>query len=432
MNPDTGILTSLLNAFVGVFAAGPGLLAPVAARLLFLISAIELTLAGLWWALKGENILVGLLQKTLLIGLFAFFVLNWPAFLTAILNGFVWVGFQAGGSNPAAGVALIKDPSAIVDQAMAITLPLGDKISSLSFTSIGSLILYGWAYLFTIMAFFFLALQVFLTYLEFYIVAALTLVLVPFGVFRHTAFIAERALGTVVSFGVKLMVLSFVIAAAAPVLTHIVIAPNPSLVQAYAVLLAATAIAYLAWHAPAIAGGMISGGPSLTAGSAVGFGAAGALAALGTAAATSASVRASASAGMSATRAAAGAAGIVRAGSAIGIAGAQIAGAGAIGQTVAGVQGAGVAVARSVASAAGAPFVAAGRSIREAYAAGQVRAWRATDTVSARAAAPAAPARPRSPVNPQSAAQALHGVKSAIPPDGSAGPGMQAPIRPEE
>ena len=59
MSADTGILTSLLNAFVGVFSAGPGLLAPTAARILFLISAIELTLAGLWWALKGENILVG-------------------------------------------------------------------------------------------------------------------------------------------------------------------------------------------------------------------------------------------------------------------------------------------------------------------------------------------------------------------------------------
>src|ERR1039457_3368709 len=248
MPADTGILTSLLNAFVGVFSAGPGLLAPTAARILFLISAIELTLAGLWWALKGENILVGLLQKTLLIGLFAFFVLNWPTFLNAVLNGFVWVGFQAGGSSPAAGILLIKDPSSIIDQAMAITLPISDKLSSFSWTSIGSLILYGWAYIFTILAFFFLALpvflthlhfyivlalQVFVTYLEFYIVAALTLVLVPFGVFKHTAFIAERALGTVISFGVKLMVLSFIIAAAGPVLVSITVAPNPSLTQAY-------------------------------------------------------------------------------------------------------------------------------------------------------------------------------------------------------
>src|SRR5450755_2396050 len=380
MPADTSILTSLLNAFVGVFSAGPGLLAPTAARILFLISAIELTLAGLWWALKGENILVGLLQKTLLIGLFAFFVLNWPTFLNAVLNGFIWVGFQAGGAGPAAGILLIKDPSSIVDQAMAITLPISDKLSSFSWTSIGSLILYGWAYIFTILAFFFLALQVFVTYLEFYIVAALTLVLVPFGVFKHTAFIAERALGTVISFGVKLMVLSFIIAAAGPVLVSITVAPNPSLTQAYAVLLAAMAIAYLAWHAPAIAGGMISGGPSLTAGSAAGFVAATTLGALGGAAATSAAVRASAAAGMSATRAAAGAAGTLRAGGALGMAGAQIGGAGPLGQATAAARGAGGAVVRSIAEAATRPFATAGRSIKESFEAGQVRAWRSRES----------------------------------------------------
>ena len=67
--------------------------------------------------------------------------------------------------------------------------------------------MYGWAFIFTLVAFFMLAIQVFITYLEFYLVAALSLVLVPFGVFKHTAFIAERAFGSVVSFGVKLMVL---------------------------------------------------------------------------------------------------------------------------------------------------------------------------------------------------------------------------------
>jgi len=429
MPADTGILTSLLNAFVGVFSAGPGLLAPTAARILFLISAIELTLAGLWWALKGENILVGLLQKTLLIGLFAFFVLNWPTFLNAVLDGFVWVGFQAGGSGPAAGILLIKDPSSIVDQAMLITQPISTEISELSWTSIGSLVMFGWAYIFTILAFFFLALQVFVTYLEFYIVAALTLVLVPFGVFKHTAFIAERALGTVISFGVKLMVLSFIIAAAGPVLSRITVAATPTLTQAYSVLLAAMAIAYLAWHAPAIAGGMISGGPSLTAGSAAGFLAATTLGALGGAAATSVAVRASAAAGMNATRAAASAAGTLRAGGALGVAGAQISGEGPVGQTTAAVRGAGGAVVRSIGEAASRPFATAGRSIRESFQAGQVRAWRATDSPT-----PANPTSPRakaSPIRPGSAAQAVHAARSSIPPENSGGPGMAAPIRPE-
>jgi type IV secretion system protein TrbL len=433
MPANTGILTTLLNAFVGVFSAGPGLLAPTAARILFLISAIELTFAGLWWALKGENVLVGLLQKTLLIGLFAFFVLNWPTFLNAVLNGFIWVGFQAGGSNAAAGLQLIKNPSGIIDQAMLLTYAISQEISSFSLTSIGSIVMYGWAYIFTILAFFFLALQVFVTYLEFYIVAALTLVLVPFGVFKHTAFIAERALGTVISFGVKLMVLSFIIAAAGPVLSSITVAPVPTLTQAYSVLLAAMAIAYLAWHAPAIAGGMISGGPSLTAGSAAGFVAASTLGALGVAAAGSAAARSGASAALGATRVAASAAGTLRAGGALGVAGAEIAGESTLRQAAAGAGGAGLAVVRSLTTAASRPFTKAGRSIRESFEAGQVRAWRSTDRA-APAQAPAAPTRPGgSPtMGAKSAAQAVHSAKSTIPPESSPGPGMQAPIRTDE
>src|ERR1700676_1599884 len=314
MTATTGILTTLLNAFLAVFSAGPGHLAPAAARLLFLMAGIELTLAGIWWVLKGENVLVGLIQKTLLLCLFSFFVANWTTLINTVLDGFVWVGFTAGGSSPAAGAALIKDPSSVIGQAFVVTQPIENEVNSLSWYSIGSLILLGWAYIFTILAFFMLAIQVFITYLEFYLVAALSLILVPFGVFKHTAFIAERAFGSVVSFGVKLMVLSFIIAAASPVLTAITLPAVPTLQQAYMVMLAAMAIAFLSWHAPGIAAGMISGGPSLTAGSAAGFVASSALGALAGAAAASSAARSTAAGTLSATKAAASGLGTVRMG----------------------------------------------------------------------------------------------------------------------
>src|SRR3984893_15280119 len=204
MNADTGILTTLLNAFLAVFSSGPGHLAPAAARLLFLMAGIELTLAGVWWVLKGENVLVGLMQKTLLLCLFSFFVANWTTLINAVLDGFIWAGFTAGGSTPGEGAALIKDPSAIISRAFVVTQPIENEIAALSWYSVGPLILLGWSYIFTIIAFFMLAIQVFITYLEFYLVAALSLILIPFGAFKHTAFISERAFGSVISFGVKL------------------------------------------------------------------------------------------------------------------------------------------------------------------------------------------------------------------------------------
>jgi type IV secretion system protein TrbL len=428
MSPNTGILTTLLNAFLSVFSAGPGRLAPAAARILFLMAGIELTLAGIWWVLKGENVLVGLLQKTLLLCLFSFFVANWTTLINTVLDGFVWSGFTAAGSSPAAGATIIKDPSAIITQAFVSTQPIADEISSLKWYDLGSLFMYGWAYIFTIIAFFMLAIQIFITYLEFYLVAALSLILVPFGVFKHTAFIAERAFGSVVSFGVKLMVLSFIIAAVQPVLAQITLPAEPTWQQAYMVLLASMAIAFLSWHAPGIAAGMISGGPSLTAGSAAGFVASSALGALAGAAAASTAARSTVAGTLSATRAAASGLGTIRMGAQLGAATAQLGGAGALGQTAAGASGAATALVRSTAEAGFRPIRAVGTSIAEAYKRGEVRAWNPQPP---KAVPPAS--APSSAVNDiQSAMRAANVVRSVIPPEGGGGAGMSAPIRPTE
>jgi type IV secretion system protein TrbL len=430
MNADTGILTTLLNAFLAVFSAGPGHLAPAAARLLFLMAGIELTLAGIWWVLKGENVLVGLIQKTLLLCLFSFFVANWTTLINTVLDGFVWVGFTAGGSSPAAGVALIKDPSSVIGQAFVVTQPIENEVNSLSWYSIGSLILLGWAYIFTILAFFMLAIQVFITYLEFYLVAALSLILIPFGVFKHTAFIAERAFGSVVSFGVKLMVLAFIIAAASPVLTAISLPAVPTLQQAYMVMLAAMTIAFLSWHAPGIAAGMISGGPSLTAGSAVGFVASSALGALAGAAAASSVARSTAAGTLSATKAAASGLGTVRMGAQLSSASAQLGGSGRLGQAAAGVAGGASALARSTAEAGFRPARAAGTSIAEAYKRGEVRAWKPRPPIPA--SSPSASSPISAAHNIQNAMHAANTLRSVIPPEGGGGAGVSAPIRPTE
>ena len=74
MTPDAGVLTYLLHSFLTVFSGGFGAVLPDAKRLLFLMAGIELTLAALFWALKGENLIVPLIQKSLMIGTFAYFV----------------------------------------------------------------------------------------------------------------------------------------------------------------------------------------------------------------------------------------------------------------------------------------------------------------------------------------------------------------------
>jgi type IV secretion system protein TrbL len=265
MNPDPGILTTLLAAFMGVFSGGAGRLAADAERFLFLLAALELTAAALFWALRGEDLIVGLIQKILAIGAYAWFVLNWPGFLNSVRDGFLALGLEAGGGSADAG--LLNDPSAIISAGLAVVAPIAAKVEALNPWSVGDLFLYGWAMLFTLLAFFMLGIQVFLTYLEFYLLATLALVLVPFGLVRWTRFMSEKAFGLVFSFGVKLMVLAFIVSAAQPVLTALSLPADPNFNQVLSVLVGAMAIAFLAWHAPGVAAGLVAGGPSLEAAS---------------------------------------------------------------------------------------------------------------------------------------------------------------------
>ena len=265
--PDPGVLTYLMTTFVGGFSGGYAGILPIAQRILFLLAAIEIVFGALWWALRGENFLVPLIQKTMLIGVFAAFLLpgplNWATLMTSVMNGFVATGQAAGGA--AGPINWFSDPSAIIDLADNLTFQIEQEIHALPILAVGQQIMFGFVYLLIYLTFFILAIQVVVAILEFYLIATLAMALVPFGVNRYTAFLSEKAFGAVVSHGVKLMVLAFIITVAAPVMAGLNLPPNPTLEQAYMCLLAAMTLAFLAWKAPDVAAGLFAGGPSLSA-----------------------------------------------------------------------------------------------------------------------------------------------------------------------
>ena len=62
-----------------------------------------------------------------------------------------------------------------------------------------------------LLAFFILAIQLFVTLIEFKLTTLAGFVLIPFGLFGKTAFLAERVLGNVISSGVKVLVLAVIV-----------------------------------------------------------------------------------------------------------------------------------------------------------------------------------------------------------------------------
>jgi len=310
MTPDPGILTQLMQSFGDAFTGGVGFIQGDAKWLLGTLMLIDLLLAVLLNLSDGDHMKT-LISKILRYGLFIWIILDYKNLTNIVLNSFEMVGLKAGGG--AVTNAMLNDPSEIAGYGIWVTEPIFEFIDSYGkldvMMNLHKIMIAGFTGLIIMLCFFIIGIQIFITYLEFYIVAALALILIPFGVNKHTAFLGEKAIGAVLSFGIKLMVLAFIAAIAIPLVKTWSLPVDPTNKQTFSLLLGPLAITFLAWHATGVASGLLSGSPSLTGGSAAGFALAGGLATAGLGLAGSAAARATMEAGSRATRAAASAGG---------------------------------------------------------------------------------------------------------------------------
>ena len=130
------------------------------------------------------------------------------------------------------------------------------------------------AWLIVIISFFVMAIQLFVSLIEFKLTTLAGFVLVPFGLFGRTAFLAEKVLGNVVSSGIKVLVLAVIIGIGSTIFGQFTSGFNnpPTISDALTLILAALSLLGLTIFGPGIANGLIAGGPQLGAGAAVGTG----------------------------------------------------------------------------------------------------------------------------------------------------------------
>ena len=269
---------SIIDRFTGTFSryvdSGFGLLAGDVAFLTSVLVGIDITLAGLFWAMNGEgNIPAQLIKKVLFVGFFALLLNNFKSLADVVFNSFAGLGLKATGVSMTA--ADLMRPGFLASTGFTAAKPLLEKAGELigitsffsNFVTITVLML---AWLIVLLAFFVLAVQLFITIIEFKLTTLAGFVLVPFGLFGQTSFLAERVLGNVITAGIKLMVLAIVVGIGSS-LFGTLIRPTAeiTLTQAASTILAATAVFGLAIFVPAIAAGLVSGAPQLGAGSAV-------------------------------------------------------------------------------------------------------------------------------------------------------------------
>ncbi|WP_297934523.1 P-type conjugative transfer protein TrbL [uncultured Brevundimonas sp.] len=283
-----------------------------------LLIALVVALTGIQWALSpNREVLASGFGKVLLIGAFAWIINDWQALSETIYAGFLELGLTAGGGSLSRAEFL--NPGAILQQGWEIVKALGETPAPVEnpldvMGNMADALILGLAMIGIMLAFAILALQIIVSLLEFKIVTLGGFVLLPFGIWNKTAFLAERPLGYVVSSGLKVLALAIVVSGARTIFDQLQPSANPDIYEALTILVAALLLAMLAIFIPNLASALVTGGPALGAGAALTGGlavaGAGALVAGGVAGAGAMTGRAAAVSGSS--RSAAGAAAAAR------------------------------------------------------------------------------------------------------------------------
>lgn len=367
-----GVIDNFLGTFTRYIDSGFGLLGGEVAFIATTLIVIDVTLAALFWSWSADDdIIARLVKKTLFVGVFAYLISNWNNLAKIVFDSFAGLGLKASGTGFTAQD--LMRPGKVAQTGLDAARPLLDSISDLmgwvaffeNFIQIACL-LFAWALV--ILAFFILAIQLFVTLIEFKLSALAGFVLIPFGLFGKTAFMAERVMGNVISSGIKVLVLAVIVGIGSTLFSQFTQGfggQTPSIDDAMAIVLAALSLVGLGIFGPGIASGLVSGGPQLGAGAAVGTG----LAVGGAALAAGGAAGLAAKAGGAAVRGGATAAGAASAAYSLG----SFGNSGAAG-VASGLGG----VARAAGSAATSPLRRAAASVKSSFSEGVRAGFSAT------------------------------------------------------
>ena len=274
---DLSVIDHFLDVFSRYIDSGFGLLHGEVAFLTATLVVIDMTLAGLFWAMGGEDVIGKLIKKTLYVGAFAFIIGNFNNLAGILFRSFAGLGLVASGSTLTQ--AQFLRPGLLAKVGVDAVRPIMVQISAMTgfpevFANFDVITVLFLAWLVVIISFFVLAVQLFVTLIEFKLTTLAGFVLVPFALWNKTAFLAERVLGNVVSSGIKVLVLAVIVGIGTGLFTQFQVPPGgePSIDLALTIMLASLAMLGLGIFGPGIATGLVSGAPQLGAGAAAATG----------------------------------------------------------------------------------------------------------------------------------------------------------------
>ena len=206
---DVAVIDRFLDVFSRYIDSGFGLLGGEMRFLTATLVVIDVTLAGLYWAMshasgQGDDVIARLVKKVLYVGAFAYILGNFNQLAGIVFRSFAGLGLTASGSGMTQ--AQLLQPGRLAKVGIDAGRPIMAQLSELVgfpevFANLDTIAVLFLAWLVLIVAFFVLSVQLFVTLLEFKLTTLAGFVLVPFALWNKTSFLAEKVLGNVVSSG---------------------------------------------------------------------------------------------------------------------------------------------------------------------------------------------------------------------------------------
>ncbi len=274
MGNNVAIIDYFLDVFSRYIDSGFGLIAGDVGFLVKILIGVDAVLAALAWAAGEDEVIQAFAKKILYVGFFAFILNSWNHLANIIFNSFAALGLKATGAS--LSYTDFLHPGKLAQAGVQGANVLLSQIQRLSgfpevFWHLSEIMLMALSWVVTLVAFFVLAIMLFLAVIEFKLTTLKGFILVPFALWRGTSFIAEPVLGQVVTSGVRILVFAVVTGIGTQIFGQILPsdpAAELSLQDALTVLLASMTVGGLALYAPKIASGIVSGAPQLGLGAA--------------------------------------------------------------------------------------------------------------------------------------------------------------------
>lgn len=292
---NSDILSTFMAYFSSVLYANTDtVLKPIAFRLTLILATIDASVKLAMDLISGDKVKF-MITTCLKVGFYLFLINEWLAIAPAVAVWFQNMGFMLGGMDPAQGGSLHAD--SIVDDAVTMVQTLVgagngsqtadtgilDKASKFAHrtanaflnTITGATLLQIICMIITVIAIILTAIEMFMARIEFYVMMAISTILLPFGVIDKLNFLAKGAISSVFNTGAKVMIIAFIQAIGTNLMHKYVteyvdsqgtsIGPNfPVLLQ---ILLFSLVLLIITKKIPQLAQGFLNGQPALDGGS---------------------------------------------------------------------------------------------------------------------------------------------------------------------